>query len=130
MATKKKAATKKTTAKTTAKKATVKKSSVIKSAYTKSQLVAHISDNTSVSKKDVSSVIAELGSVIEGHVNKNGAQTFTLPGVLKVKVVRRPAKKARKGINPFTGLETMFKAKPATNVVKILALKGLKDAAK
>jgi len=46
---------------------------------------------------------------------------------MKVKVVRKPATKARKGVNPFTGEEMMFKAKPARNVVKVLALKGLKE---
>ncbi|MCK4951550.1 MAG: HU family DNA-binding protein, partial [Gammaproteobacteria bacterium] len=53
--------------------------------------------------------------------------TFTVPGLMKVKVVRKPATKARKGINPFTGEEMMFKAKPARNVAKVLPLKGLKD---
>ena len=46
---------------------------------------------------------------------------------MKVKVVRKPATKARKGINPFTQEETVFKAKPARNVVKVLPLKALKD---
>ena len=50
-----------------------------------------------------------------------------LPGILMITAVAVPAKKARKGINPFTGEETMFKAKPARNVVKVRALKGLKD---
>jgi len=54
---------------------------------------------------------------------------FNLPGLLKVMVVRKPATEARKGINPFTGQETIFKAKPARNVVKIRPLKGLKDMA-
>jgi nucleoid DNA-binding protein len=50
-----------------------------------------------------------------------------LPGLAKVKVVKKPATKARKGINPFTKEEVMFKAKPARKVVKVLALKALKD---
>ena len=52
---------------------------------------------------------------------------FNVPGLMKIKVVRKPATKARKGINPFTGEETMFKAKPARNVVKVTPLKALKD---
>ena len=52
---------------------------------------------------------------------------FTVPGLLKLRVVKKPARKARKGTNPFTGEEMMFKAKPATKVVKVSALKGLKD---
>ena len=52
---------------------------------------------------------------------------FNLVGLCKIKVVKKPATKARKGINPFTGEETVFKAKPARKAVKILPLKGLKD---
>lgn len=52
---------------------------------------------------------------------------MNIPGLMKVKVIRKPATKARKGINPFTKEETVFQAKPARNVVKILPLKGLKD---
>jgi len=52
-----------------------------------------------------------------------------MPGLMKVKVVRKPATKARPGINPFTGEETIFKAKPARNVVKVQPLKALKDMA-
>jgi len=71
-----------------------------------------------------------LTGIIEGHIKRNAAGQFTLPGLLKMKVVRKPATKARKGINPFTGEETVFKAKPARNVVKILPLKASKEMAK
>jgi len=64
---------------------------------------------------------------VSGHIKPRAAGEFTLPGLLKVKVVRKPATKARKGINPFTGEETIFKAKPARNVVKIKPLKRMKD---
>jgi hypothetical protein len=53
-----------------------------------------------------------------------------LPGLLKIMVILKPAVKARKGINPFTKQEQMFKAKPARKVVKVRALKALKDMAK
>lgn len=135
MATKSKAA-KKTAApkKAAPKKAAPAKAAAplkaIKDAYTKTQLVSTLAERTNVSKKDVQSILAELSGVIGAHVNKNGAQSFTMPGLFKVKVIRKPATKARKGINPFTKEEVMFKAKPARNVVKVLALKGLKDAAK
>ena len=52
---------------------------------------------------------------------------FVVPGLAKILVIRKPATKARKGINPFTGEETMFKAKPARNVVKIRPVKAVKD---
>lgn len=140
-ATKKKAAAKKTTAakkktsaakKKTASKKTASAARVkaIKQPYTKSTLYSDIAERTGLSKKDVNAVFTELGSIVEGHVRKNAAGTFTLPGLLKMKVVRKPATRARKGINPFTGEPTVFKAKPARNVVKVQPLKGLKEMAK
>ena len=129
MATKKRASKKKTTAK---KKAAAKPAAVkaIKDPLTKSTLFMTIAERTGLKKKDVDAVFSELSSVIEGHVKRNGAGTFTLPGLLKLKVVRKPATRARKGINPFTGEPTVFKAKPARNVVKATPLKALKDMAK
>ena len=96
---------------------------------TKSQILNHISEVTELSRKDVSAVIDELTILIERHIKKRGAGEFKLPGLLKIKVVKKPAVKARKGINPFTGEEMMFKAKPARNVVKVQPLKALKDMA-
>ena len=128
MAVKKKTTAKKKTAtKKAAAAKPVRRIKAIKEPYTKTAILTQISDNTGLSKKEVSSVLEELKDIIEGHVKKGGAQAFSLPGLLKVKVIRKPATKARKGINPFTGEETVFKAKPARNVVKILPLKGLKD---
>ena len=74
-------------------------------------------------------MIDELKGVIEGHIENGGARVFTMPGLFKIKVVRKPATKARMGVNPFTGQEMMFKARPARNVVKIQPLKSLKDMA-
>lgn len=93
---------------------------------TKSEVLAHIAEQTDLSKKDVSSVFEALAEIIDRDLNR-GPGVFTVPGLMKIKVVRKPAVPARKGINPFTGEETMFKAKPARNVVKITPLKGLKD---
>ncbi len=101
----------------------------VKDPYTKTALLTRIAENTGLTKTQVSAVFDELRDTVEGHVKKGGAQVFTLPGLLKVKIVRKPATKARNGINPFTGEETVFKAKPAHNVVKILPLKALKDMA-
>ena len=123
MAAKKKAAKK-------AAAAPAKKAKSIKDAYTKSQLIAAISEDTELTKKQVTAVFDCLGGIIEGHIKRNAAGQFTLPGLLKMKVVRKPATKARKGINPFTGEETVFKAKPARNVIKILPLKAAKEMAK
>lgn len=122
-------AAKKKAKKKTAKKATVKTIKTIKEPLTKSQLFATIAENTDMMKKDVVAVFDELATLINGHVKRNGAGVFTLPGLLKIKVVRKPATKARKGINPFTGEPTVFKAKPARNVVKCQPLKNLKEMA-
>ncbi len=130
---KKTVAKKKATAakKAPAKKAVAKKSvtTAIAQPMTKSQILNHISEVTELSRKDVSAVIDELTILIERHIKKRGAGEFKLPGLLKIKVVKKPAVKARKGINPFTGEEMMFKAKPARNVVKVQPLKALKDMA-
>ncbi len=69
-----------------------------------------------LTQKQIRTVIEALQQVIEQHVKKSGPGVFIMPGLLKIQVITKPATKARKGINPFTGLETMFKAKPARKV--------------
>ncbi|MDH5600213.1 MAG: HU family DNA-binding protein [Gammaproteobacteria bacterium] len=126
----KKKAKKKAAKKKTAKKAVpAKKVKAIKEPMTKSALYTELAERTELKKKDIVAVFTELSDIINGHVRKNGAGVFTMPGLMKVKVVRKPATKARPGINPFTGEETIFKAKPARNVVKVQPLKALKDMA-
>lgn len=121
---KKKAAVKKAAAKKVAK---VSSSNPVKEAMSKSQLFAQIAESTEMSKKDVTKVFEEYTNLINRHIKKGGAGEFKMPGLFKIKVVKKPARKARKGVNPFTGEEMMFKAKPARNVVKIQPLKALKD---
>ena len=104
-----------------------KKAAAPKKPLTKTEIVASLAESTDLTKKDINNVLTELGELIGKSVGKRGPGIFNLPGLLKIKVVRKPATKARKGINPFTKEETVFKAKPARNVVKILPLKGLKD---
>ncbi len=127
----KKAATKKaSTKKAVAKKAAApKRIKAIKETMTKSAMMATIAEETGLSKKEVAAVFESLSGIIEGHVKKGGAGACTVPGLMKIKTVRKPATRARKGINPFTGEETMFKAKPASIQVKIRPLKKLKDFA-
>ena len=102
----------------------------VKEKFTKTQILNEIAAQTGLTKKDVASVLDELGVVIERHVKKRSVGEFTLPGLLKISTVKKPAVKARKGINPFTGEETMFKAKPASVAVKVRPLKKLKDMVK
>ena len=121
-------AAKKAAKKAKAKKAApVKKVTAVRKPMTKSGIMAEISGKTGLTKKQVSSVFDEMTVLIERHIKKGGAGQFSLPGLMKVEVKRKPATKARKGINPFTGEETVFKAKPARNVVKIRPLKKVKD---
>jgi nucleoid DNA-binding protein len=94
---------------------------------TKSEILAGLAEETGLSKKDVQAVFDSLGKMVKQELSKKGPGVFTVPGLLKLKVVRKPATKARKGINPFTKEETVFKAKPARNIVKASPLKALKD---
>lgn len=95
--------------------------------YTKGQLFTMLAGRTGLQRKEISAIFEELKSIIAAHVKKQGPGIFTLPGLVKLTVTHKPATKARKGINPFTGEEMMFKAKPARNVVKARALKQLKS---
>lgn len=110
-----------------AKKPAPKKANAVKAPMTKSAIMEEIGQGTGLTRKQVSAVFEELTSVMERHIKKGGVGQFTLPGIMKIEVKRKPATKARKGINPFTGEETTFKAKPARNVVRIRPLKKLKD---
>lgn len=129
------AAKRKPAKKSTARKATssiqvLKAAPAVKNAFTKTELNRTLAEMTGLGNKDVKMVLEALEKVIHAHVASRGPQTFTLPGLAKIKVVRKKATKARKGINPFTGEPTTFKAKPARNVVKVQALKKLKEMAK
>src|ERR1700736_2147876 len=93
-------------------------------APTKSEILAHISQETELSRKQVGAVFEAMHSIIKKSLRGHGL--FTLPGLLKMRVVKRPATKAREGVNPFTGEKMTFKAKPASRKVRILPLKSLK----
>lgn len=101
----------------------------IKEALNKTALVNHLAQASGVEPKSVKAVMAALEGTVLASVNRKGAGAFVMPGLLKVTAVAVPAKKARKGINPFTKEETVFKAKPATVKLKVRPLKKLKDAA-
>ncbi|HNQ21579.1 MAG TPA: HU family DNA-binding protein [Phycisphaerae bacterium] len=92
----------------------------------KSEVYREIAQTVGVARKDVAGVFDALSSLIKKDLSKRGPGIFTIPGLVKIKVVSKPATKARQGVNPFTGETMMFKAKPARRVVKAQALKGLK----
>lgn len=104
-----------------------KKTSPIADAMTKSQLMTSIAEATKLPKKQVAAVVEALGEHICRHLKPKGAGKFTLPGLAKFTTIAKPARKARKGVNPFTGEEIMIKAKPASRGVRIRPLKALKD---
>ncbi|MEI6654491.1 MAG: HU family DNA-binding protein [Verrucomicrobiota bacterium] len=99
----------------------------IKDRLSKTQIIDQLAESTGLARKQVAAVLEGLTDVIEAHVKKNAVGEFVLPGLLKISTVRKAAVKARKGINPFTKEEVMFKAKPASTVVKVRPLKKLKD---
>lgn len=153
-ATKKKATKKVTAKKATVKKATAKKAAkVVKAAApkavakaavkeavpvakivkntdkprTKSDILNILSESTGLSKKEIGIVFSNLGELISFDIGKKGCGSISIPGLMKIVRHKKPATKARKGVNPFTGEEMTFKAKPARNVVKVRALKALKE---
>lgn len=126
---KKVVAKKKVSKKKASKKKTSKKKSAAagKKPPTKSEILAHIAEETELSKGDVAAVMDSLAGLIGKNIGSRGPGIFNMPGLFKVKRITKKATKARKGTNPFTGEEMMFKAKPARKVVKLLPLKNLKE---
>jgi nucleoid DNA-binding protein len=94
---------------------------------TKTEIFSSLADKTGLSKKQVASVFEALQDLFGKELGKKGPGQFVMPGMFKVKVVNKPATKARPGFNPATKQPIMIKAKPARKAIKILPLKALKD---
>lgn len=92
---------------------------IVKPWTTKTAVFEELGQNTGLTKKRVGSVFDALGVLIERHLKPSSTGRFALPGRLKIEVKKKPATKARKGKNPFTGEETVFKAQPARRGVPI-----------
>jgi nucleoid DNA-binding protein len=86
-----------------------------------------LAETTGLGKEQVAAVFSALGALIAQELGKKGPGQVVLPGLLKLKVVRKPATQARSGKNPFTGAPMTIPAKPARNVVRALPLKALKE---
>ena len=99
-----------------------------KKALTKTEVIAALATGTGLTKQQVTALLDEMVNLIGDNLKPDGPGVFNLPGLMKIRVVRKPAEPEREGINPFTKEKTIFKAKPARSVVKISALKRLKDA--
>lgn len=122
-------AKKKTTKKKASKKKVAKKKVGMK-AMSKTETLNRIAEETELTKKQVQSVFESLNTLIveQVHPKKKNPGVFTIPGLCKVRTVAKPARKARKGTNPFTGEEMMFKAKPASVAIRMRPIKAFKDA--
>lgn len=122
---------KRTAKKTVRKTAAAPAASTVKaiaSKQTKTQILTAIAEQTDLTRKNVADVFAALGQLVEGHMKKRGSGEFTIPETgVKVRRVKKPARKARMGRNPATGEAMKIAAKPAQTVVKVTALKALKD---
>jgi nucleoid DNA-binding protein len=93
----------------------------------KSEVLSTIAQHVGIHRRDVGAVFHTLASVIRTDLSKSGPGMINVPGLMRITVKRKPATKARMGINPFTKEQVMFKAKPARNVVRIRPLKALKE---
>ena len=96
----------------------------------KSEIFGTIAQHVGIHRRDVAAAFHVMGALIKADLSKSGSGVFKVPGLMRITVKRMPATKARMGINPFTKEEQMFKAKPARKVIKVRALKALKDFAK
>ena len=126
-AVKKKAAPKK---KVTAKQASAPASrqKSITTRQTKNQIIQTIADETGMQRKDIATVFSALGGLIQRHMQRRGSGEFTIPETgVKIRRVRKPARRSRMGRNPATGESIKIAAKPASTVIKVSALKALKD---
>lgn len=123
----KKAAPKSAEAKAAPASAKTDSSAAKSKAATKAEIFGALAEKTSVAKKDISKLFDALSELISKELGKKGPGQFVIPGLLKLKVVRKPATKAKQGINPFTKEPMTIKAKPARNVVKAVPMKALKE---
>ena len=106
-----------------------KKATAIRNKMSKAQILTHLATETGLTRKQVGSVMDELEVLIMRHIKKRSVGEFTLPGLMKIRSVRRPATKKRMGRNPATGEQIEIAAKPATTQVRVRTLKRLKEMA-
>jgi len=92
----------------------------------KSEVQRILAEQTGLTRRQVSDVFDSMAGLIRQDLTR-GPGIFNVPGMMKITVIKKPATKARKGINPFTKEEIMIKAKPARKVVKVRPLKALKE---
>ena len=116
-------------AKKQSKKKPAKKMNAVQDKLSKSQMLSLLAEDSGLTAREVRRVMDSLERLMEASLCPQSMGQFTLPGLMKVSTVQRPAIKARRGINPFTKEETWFKAKPPSTGVKIRPLKKMKGFA-
>ena len=95
------------------------------------QILRKLAEEHELPLKQIKAIFASLSELAQTELNlksRVAPHKFTIPGIVRLRAVKKPARKARKGINPFTGEETTFKAKPASVNVRCAAIKKFKDA--
>jgi len=98
-------------------------------AMTKSEILRYIAEENDLTRAQAAGAFDSLESLIKRELGRRGPGLFNLAGLLKIRVATKPATKARKGVNPFTGEPMTIKAKPARKTVRVTALKKLKEMA-
>merc|ERR1712187_886584 len=96
------------------------------SAMTATAAYQSVAETTGLKTKDVKGSMEALMGIAAEELKKAGS--FKLAGMLNMKLKKKPATPARKGVNPFTKEPCVFKAKPASKTVKVFAMKKLKEA--
>lgn len=94
---------------------------------TKAQVVAELAEMTELDKKAINNLFASMSQLINKELGPRGPGEFVLPGLVKLKTVKKPATKDREGINPFTKQPMLIKGKPASKKIRATAVKALKD---
>lgn len=108
---------------------TVRPRPAITTRQTKSEIIGAIAGETGLTHKEVTAVFTALGDLVERHMKRRGSGEFTIPDTgVRIRRVKKPARKARVGRNPATGEAMRIPAKPASATVKLTALKSLKDS--
>jgi nucleoid DNA-binding protein len=115
-------------AKTVAAKPSKNAALAVKEPFNRPALMNAFVEHTGLDKKQVVSFFEVLKDIIVAHLSKKGPGKFKLPGLFTMRLKDKPATKARQGINPFTGQEMIFAAKPASKTVKATVMKKLKEA--
>ena len=98
-------------------------------AMTKSEILRYIAEENDLTRAQAAGAVESIEKLIKRELGRRGPGLFNLAGLLKIRVATKPATKARKGVNPFTGEPMTIKAKPARKTVRVTALKKLKEMA-